>query len=130
MSETHANGATLATVSNALRKPHKEQLGRGLTSARTHFVGPDAMHCVFTEALLPAERRLVDMGEQKYARESRLFLQVATSTELTDAVEQIVSRKVATFASASDPDKGVVFEVFSFEPLHAEGSGGGRPTDT
>jgi uncharacterized protein YbcI len=106
----------LQAVSNAMVKLHKEQLGRGPTNARTYFAGPDTLVCTLEDSLLPAERTMVEMGEHHRVRESRMFLQVASQDEFIQAVEELVSRKVRAFSSAIDPDAGVVFEVFSFEP--------------
>jgi hypothetical protein len=52
-----------------------------------------------------------------------MFLQVAAQDRLIGVVEELVSRKVRAFASAVDPEPGVVFEIFSFEP---EGAHRGR----
>jgi uncharacterized protein YbcI len=113
-------GNTLQAVSNAMVKLHKEQFGRGPTNARSYFAGPDTLVCTLEDSLLPAEHAMVEMGEQQRVRESRMFLQVASQERFVEAVEELVSRKVRAFASAIDPDSGVVFEVFSFEP---DGSG-------
>ena len=69
----------------------------------------------FEDALLPAERKLVQMGDHQRVRETRLAFQVATSDEFVRAVEQIVGRKVRAFASATDAVQNVVFENFVFE---------------
>jgi uncharacterized protein YbcI len=106
----------LTMVSNALVALHKEQFGRGPTSARSNFAGPDALLCVLEDALLPAERAMVEMGEHQRVRESRLFFQVATAPRFVAVVERITGRKVRSFASASDPENGVVSEIFIFEP--------------
>jgi len=119
-----STATALQAVSNAMVKLHKEQLGRGPTNARTYFAGPDTVVCIMEDSLLPAERTMVEMGEHQRVRESRMFLQVASQDEFIQAVEQLVSRKVRAFSSAIDPDAGVVFEVFSFEPdnSHRDGS--------
>jgi uncharacterized protein YbcI len=75
------------------------------------------------DALLPAELAMVDMGEQQRVRESRMFLQVATADQFIATVENITGRTVRAFASATDPDRGVVMENFVFEP---ERRGDGR----
>jgi len=117
-------GTALQAVSNAMVKLHKEQFGRGPTNARSYFAGPDTLVCTLEDSLLPAERTMVEMGEDQHVRESRMFLQVATQDRFIAAVEELVSRKVRAFASAIDPAPGVVFEVFSFEPddTHTDGS--------
>jgi uncharacterized protein YbcI len=115
----------LVAVANAMIALHKEQFGRGPRKARADFAGPDTLVCVLHDALLPAERAMVDMGEQQRVRESRTFLQVATRPQFVRAVEEIVYRKVDAFASATDPDRGVVMEIFVFEPDSAPGDGRG-----
>ena len=105
----------LAGISNAMVALHKEQFGRGPMSARSHFAGPNVLVCVLEDALLPAERKLVQMGDHERVRETRLAFQVATSDEFVRAVEQIVGRKVRAFASATDVAQNVVFENCVFE---------------
>jgi uncharacterized protein YbcI len=118
-----SEGNRLQAVSNAMVKLHKEQFGRGPTNARSYFAGPDTLVCTLEDALLPAERTMVEMGEHHRVRESRMFLQVASQEQFVGAVEELVSRKVRAFASAIDPGPGVVFEIFSFEPDDTHGDG-------
>ena len=68
---------------------------------------------------------MVAMGEKQRVRESRMFLQVATADEFIATVENITGRTVRAFASATDPDRGVVMENFVFEP--ERGHDGGPP---
>jgi uncharacterized protein YbcI len=124
MTDTHTDtqrqgqrgGWLLQEVSNAMVSLHKEQFGRGPTKAQSHLAGPDALLCVMEDALLPAELAMVAMGEQQRVREARMFLQVATADQFVTTVENITGRKVRAFASATDPDHGVVIENFIFEP--------------
>ena len=118
-----SEGNRMQAVSNAMVRLHKEQLGRGPTNARSYFAGPDTLVCTLEDALLPAERTMVEMGEHHRVRESRMFLQVASQEQFVGAVEELVSRKVRAFASAIDPGPGVVFEIFSFEPDDTHGDG-------
>lgn len=116
--------APLNAVSTALVALHKEQFGRGPTRARSHFAGPDVLVCILRDALLPAEQAMVDMGESQRVRESRMWFQVATSQRFIAVVEGIVKRSVFSFASATDPDRGVVMEIFVFEPEAVGGENG------
>jgi len=116
----------LAAVSKAMVLLHKEQFGRGPTSARTDFAGPDTVVCTLEDALLAAERAMVEMGEQQRIRETRTILQVATADKFVRAVEENLYRKVRAFASAVDPDAAVVFEVFALEPIESSRSDDGR----
>jgi uncharacterized protein YbcI len=105
----------LLAVSNAMVALHKEQFGRGPMRARSYFVGPDSLVSVLEDVLLPAERKMVELGDDHRVRESRLAFQAATTAEFVAAVEKILHRKVRAFASGVDPLANVVYENFSFE---------------
>jgi uncharacterized protein YbcI len=126
-SQTAQTGGALAAVSSAIVKLHKEQFGRGPTHARADFAGRDTLVCTLENALLPGERAIVELGEAQKVRESRTFLQAATAHLFTGAVEGILGRKVRAFSSAIDPEAGVVFEVFAFQPLEGGQSDGAGP---
>jgi uncharacterized protein YbcI len=117
--ETRNDPSLLAAVSRAMVSIHKEQFGRGPTKVRTYFAGPDVLITLFEDALLPAEKAMVEMGEGQRVQESRLFLQEATKHRFVQAVEQLVYRKVRSFQSSCDPSTGVVTEVSIFEPAGA-----------
>ncbi len=126
MDRSQAQGASaLQAVSNAMVKLHKDQFGRGPTRARAEFAGPDTLVCVLEEVLLPAELKMVEMGDQERVREARVAFQAATAPDFITAVEQIVYRKVRAFASGVDPDHNVIFESFVFEPREPGGDGDG-----
>ena len=72
------------------------------------------------DALLPAERAMVEMGEANRVRESRTWFQVATSQRFIATVEAIINRTVIAFASATDPEQGVVMEIFVLEPTASQ----------
>src|SRR4051812_49554814 len=115
-SQPQSGGWLLQDVSNAMVALHKEQFGRGPTRVQSQLAGPDALLCVLDDALLPAERAMVAMGEEQRVRESRMFFQVATADQFIAAVERITGRTVRAFASATDPEKNTVMENFVFEP--------------
>jgi uncharacterized protein YbcI len=113
---TGTQGASvLMEVSNAMVRLHKEQFGRGPTSARSDFAGKDVLVCVLESVLLPAETKMVELGDQNRVRDSRVTYQAATAGDFVAVVEGIVGRKVRAFASGVDPDQDVVFETFYFE---------------
>jgi uncharacterized protein YbcI len=114
-------GSPLLAVSNAMVRLHKEQFGRGPTKARAYFAGPDTLVCVLGDMLLPAERKLVEMGNQQRVIDSRTSFQYATQPDFIAAVEQIIQRKVTAFASGIDPDNNTAFETFSLEPEASDG---------
>src|SRR5690242_17140389 len=106
----------LLLLANALVRLHKEHFGRGPTHARAYFAGPDMLVCAMADALLPAERKMTELGLQEQVRHSRVSFQAACQDEFITTIEQIVGRQVMAFASAIDPDNGVVFENFLFVP--------------
>jgi uncharacterized protein YbcI len=116
MSETRTAGSILAAASDALVALHKEQFGRGPTTARSNFAGPDVLVTVFYDALLPAEKALVEMGETLRVLEARAFFQEATRDRFIQTIEQIVLRKIHSFHSTCDPRTGIVVEIAIFEP--------------
>ena len=118
LSEDH--GALLTAVSNAMVRLHKEHFGRGPTNSRSSFAGPDALLCVLSDVLLPAERKLVSLGQQERVRDARTSFQAATEAEFIAAVEQIVGRKVIAFASGVDANNNVIFENFLFAPADGD----------
>jgi uncharacterized protein YbcI len=115
--------SVLTAVSNAMVRLHKEQFGRGPRNARSDFAGSDTLVCVLQDVLLPAEIKLVELGDLARVRESRVAFQAATAAEFVAAVEQIVGRRVIAFASGVDPSANVVFETFQFEPRESGGDG-------
>src|SRR4051794_18592202 len=109
--------SVLMEVSNTMVRLHKEQFGRGPTSARTNWAGHDALMCVLENTLTPAERNLVKLGEHERLRETRMFFQYASAREFCEPVELIVGRKVRAFMSAIDTEAdGLVTEIFVFHP--------------
>ena len=77
----------------------------------------------WNDALLPAERVMVRLGDQQRVREARAALQAATSDQFVDAIQRIVNRTAVAFASAIDADQGVVWELFDFEPAGPRNDG-------
>jgi uncharacterized protein YbcI len=119
----------LTAISNAMVRLHKEHFGRGPSNVRSHFAGPDALVCILEDVLLPAERKLVDMGDLQRVRETRMAFQVATTEEFVSSIEQIVNRKVRAFSSGTDVTQNVVFENFVFEPDDGAGRRDASPDD-
>jgi uncharacterized protein YbcI len=113
----------MVAVSNAMVALHKTQFGRGPRTARSNLAGPDTLVCVLENALLPAERALVELGEQQRVREARIAFQAATADHFITAVEQIIHRKVRGFASGIDPDNDLIFETFQLAPVESDGAG-------
>ena len=87
-------GSDLAAMSRAMVALHKEQFGKGPTSAHSHFAGRNTLVCVLEGGLLAAERKMVELGDVARVRETRVAFQAATESEFVAAVERIFYRKV------------------------------------
>ncbi len=107
----------LSEISSAMIRLFKYQFGRGPTSARTHWAGPDTLTCILEDTLTPAERNLVKMGEHQRLRDTRMFFQYATVAEFCEPVERLTHRKVRAFLSAIDTEAdGLCVETFVLHP--------------
>lgn len=115
------HNTTLASVSTAMVRLHKDQFGRGPTRASSGWTDDDTIVTTLHDAMLPAERKLAGLGQIERVLESRLSFQEATRDEFIDAVQQIVGREVESFASACDPRTDVIWEIFRFEAQPAPG---------
>ena len=121
-------GNLLMEVSNTMVRLFKDQFGRGPTSARTYWAGPDALMCILEDSLTPAERNLMRLGEHQRLRETRLAFQYASVEAFGRPVEQITGRTLRAFHSSTDTEAGgQSAEVFVFHP---EGYDGPSRTDT
>jgi uncharacterized protein YbcI len=108
-------------ISNAMVRLYKEAFGRGPTKARAHFAGPDTLVVILEYSLTVAERNLVAMGEHQRLREARLFFQYALEDQFRGIVERALGRRTVAFISGIDTQRDVAMEVFTFEPVSADG---------
>jgi uncharacterized protein YbcI len=115
LDETEQRSSAMMAVSNAMVRLHKEQFGRGPTKARSYFAGPDTLVSTLESVLVPAEQKLIEIGQEERVRDTRTSFQAATQAEFIAAVEQIVHRKVRAFASAVDVKANLAYEIFTFE---------------
>jgi uncharacterized protein YbcI len=116
------NTSVLMEVSNHMVRLYKEQFGRGPTSARTYWAGPDTLVCILDDTLTPAERTLMEMGEHQRLRDTRLFFQYASVAEFGAPVERATGRKLKAFHSSTDSEaNGQAIEVFVLHPPGYDG---------
>jgi uncharacterized protein YbcI len=117
-----ARGTSVLTeLSNEMVRIFKEQFGRGPTSARAAWAGPDAVTVMLESTLTPAERNLVRLGEHERLRETRMFFQYATVREMCEPVERLTGRKVRAFISGIDTEAdGLAVETFVLYPAGSD----------
>jgi uncharacterized protein YbcI len=115
--------ALTAQISNEMVRLYKDLFGRGPTRARTNFAGPDTVISTLENSMTPAERSLVEMGEQQRLRDVRLFFQAAREGDFRESIERLTGRRVRAFVSGIDADQDVATEVFYLEPRPTAMSG-------
>jgi uncharacterized protein YbcI len=104
-----------AEISREMVRLYKELFGRGPTKARTEFAGPDIVISTLENTFTPAERSLVELGEQQRLRDTRMYFQAASADKFTEVIERLTGRKVRAFVSGLDADVDVCSEVFYLE---------------
>jgi uncharacterized protein YbcI len=104
-----------AEISREMVRLYKELFGRGPTKARTEFAGPDIVICSLENTFTPAERSLVELGEQQRLRDTRMYFQAASADKFTEVIERLTGRKVRGFVSGLDADVDICSEVFYLE---------------
>jgi uncharacterized protein YbcI len=109
-------GLELQEITNAMVRIYKEQFGRGPTKARTYYAGPDTLVVTIENSLTPAERNMIELGEDRRVREIRMFFQYASEDDFVGTVEEITGRKVWAFVSGVDTRRDVSSEIFYLEP--------------
>ncbi|MGH2896123.1 MAG: DUF2294 domain-containing protein [Solirubrobacteraceae bacterium] len=102
-------------ISNAISRLHKEFIGRGPTNSRT-TIDDNLIVCVLEGGYTRAERTLNDNDMGDLVAAERLGLQDAIRHAVVAAVEQITGRRVHSFMSANDLDRGLQVEVFILAP--------------
>ena len=112
-------GLELEELTNSMVRLYKELFGRGPTKARTDYAGPNTLVATIQNSLTPAERAMIDLGEDQRVREIRMFFQHASDRDFIETVEQITGRKVWAFVSGTDTGQDVSAEVFYLEPVPA-----------
>jgi uncharacterized protein YbcI len=106
-------------VSNAITRLHREHYGRGATRTRTVIDGEYVI--AFLEDIYTAgERTLIEAGDIETVRGTRDSFQQAMRGRFTEAVEEIMGRKVAAFMSQVHVDPDLAAEIFVLEPNGAD----------
>ena len=113
-------GPVLAAVTNAVVQLHRSHYGKGPTRSKS-YVLDDVLVCIMSDVFTTVERTLIGAGEADKVRETRLAFQDAMSDRFTEAVEEIVGRRVLGFTSQVLTDKDVAIEVFVLEAATDEG---------
>jgi uncharacterized protein YbcI len=121
--EAPGEQSELTAISNAVVRLYKEQLGRGPTRARTHYAGRDIVIVSLENTMVPAERKLVELGEARRMAESRLLTMQGAEPVFCKAVEEITGRKIRAMVCGMAAESDISTKVFYLEPQEQEGNG-------
>jgi uncharacterized protein YbcI len=111
-------GPLLAEVTNAVVQLHSSHYGKGPTRSKSYLLD-DVLMCVMSDVFTTVERTLIDAGEPDKVRETRLAFQDAMRDRFTEAIEQIVGRRVLGFTSQVLTDQDAAIDVFVLEAANA-----------
>ena len=114
-------GRQATAVGNAIARLHREHYGRGATSVRT-VLQRDYVISFLNDIYTPVERTLIEAGNQETVKETRQAFQMAMRGMFTEAVEQIMGRKVVGFMSQVHFEPDMAAEIFVLEPDGARAS--------
>jgi uncharacterized protein YbcI len=107
-------GPRPAAISNAITRLHREYYGRGATTART-LIQRDYVAVFMDDVYTPVERTLIDAGMQDSVRETRHAFQQAMRERFSQAVEEIMGRRVVAFMSQVHFEPDMSAELFVLE---------------
>lgn len=113
----------LSAISNEMVRIYKEHFGRGPTKTRTLWAGADLIVVTLEQTLTPAERKLVNLGEESRLRDLRLLFQYAEVDAFCEPIERITGRKVRAFVSGIDTRSDLASEMFVLHPAGYDGVG-------
>ena len=115
------DGKRALAISNAITRLHREYYGRGATNTRT-IIQSNYVVTFLDDIYTPIERTLIDAGELDTVKITRLAFQRAMKDKFTDAVQEVMGRKVIAFLSQVHIDPDISAETFILEPSTSDGA--------
>ncbi len=104
----------LARLSNEMVRAQKEFFGKGPTQAKSYILD-DMLIIVMRGGLTTAEKTMLEFGHADQVRQFRQLFENEMTGRLTDMVEDLTGRKVATYQSQVMFDPDTVVEMFVFD---------------
>jgi uncharacterized protein YbcI len=102
---------TRAEISSAMVALKKRFYGKGPDRARSYLVD-DYIFCAMEGGLTRNEETLVEAGEEEAVRQYRLLFQRTMAATTTEAIEQLVGRRVIGYHSQITFSPTRAFEIF------------------
>jgi len=111
--------ARATAVSNAINRLHREYHGRGGTTARA-IIQRNIVAIFLDDIYTPVERTLIDDGHEDTVRATRQVFQETMRERFSEAIEQIMGRKVIAFMSQVHFNPDMAAEIFVLDPTGPE----------
>lgn len=112
-------GRRASAASNAITRLHREHYGRGAVAART-LIQRNYVIVFLEDIYTPAERTLIDAGQHTIVQSTRHAVQGVMRVPFSEAIEEIMGRKVVAFMSQVHIDPDMAVEVFVLEQTDAD----------
>ena len=103
------------TISTAITRLTRDHYGRGATRTKT-IINGDYVLVFLEDIYTPVEKTLIEAGRPEVVSETRQVFQQAMRRMFSDAVEQVMGRKVVAFMSQVHMDPDMSAEIFVLEP--------------
>ena len=104
----------LARISNEMVRAQKQFFGKGPTEAKSYILD-DLLIIVMRGGLTTAEKTMLEFGQPDQVRQFRQLFENEMTQRLTDMIERLTGRKVATYQSQVMFDPDLVVEMFVFD---------------
>ena len=104
----------LARISNEMVRAQKQFFGKGPTKAKSYMLD-DFLLIVMRGGLTTAEKTMLEFGQPDQVRQFRQLFENEMTERLTDMIERLTGRKVATYQSQIMFDPDLVVEMFVFD---------------
>jgi uncharacterized protein YbcI len=111
--EKHGQGL-LARISNEMVRAQKQFFGKGPTDAKSYMLD-DFLLIVMRGGLTTAEKTMLEFGKPDQVRQFRQLFENEMTERLTDMVQRLTGRTVATYQSQVMFDPDLVIEMFVFD---------------
>lgn len=111
------HGARLTLLSNQIVHATHRTSGRGPTSCRTSWAGPDTLVTVLRDWMTTAERTTAAHGGPGNVLAARRVLDHAMDAQLRDAVETVLEREIEAVLTARSCESDTAAHVFLLLPV-------------
>ena len=118
--QRYVGGESLAEISRRIVQLYASRAGKGPTEAKTYWAGDDALLVLLGGGFTRGEQTLRSRGLSAEVDDYRRAMQEALEADMTQAVEEVVGRRVVAFMSATHHDPDFNAELFVLESANGD----------